>query len=101
MLTKGISVDDAPLIEFMDEVKRWIHNGRTGLHMSHHVFDHLLMSTEMLYGVITSFRDLGQVAQKINMPSKCVFFAANAFRSFLAVSAFLVRVFSLINCIRG
>lgn len=101
MLTKGISIHDQPLIEFMDEVKRWIHNGQTGLHMSHHVFDHLLMSTEMLYGVITSFRDLGQVAQKINMPSKCVFFAAKVLRRFFTVSAFLVRVFSLINYIRG
>jgi hypothetical protein len=68
MLTKGIKVTDHPLIEFMEEVKRWIHNGQQGIAMSHHLFDHLLMSTEMLYGVITTFRDLDQVAKKIKLP---------------------------------
>lgn len=68
LLTKGVTVEDHPLLAFMDEVKRWIHHGRTGLTMSHHLFDQLLMSTEMLYGVITTFRDLNQVAQKVKLP---------------------------------
>ena len=68
MLTKGIRVDDHPLLEFMDEVKRWIHRGRSGITMSHHLFDQLLMSTEMLYGVITTFRDLDNVAKKVKLP---------------------------------
>ena len=39
----------------------WIHHGEKGTGaalMSHHLFDHLLMGTEMLYGVITTFRDV-------------------------------------------
>jgi hypothetical protein len=68
MLTKGIKVTDHPLIEFMEEVKRWIHNGQQGIAMSHHLFDHLLMSTDMLFGVITTFRFLVQVAININLP---------------------------------
>lgn len=69
MLTKGIKVDDHPMIEFMNEVTRWIRHGKTGLTMSHHLFDHLLMSTEMLYGVITTFRELSKVTGKIRLPS--------------------------------
>ena len=66
MLTKGIDVDDHPLLEFMDEVKRWIpcawrdHNVASPLRSTAYV-------TEMLYGVITTFHDLAHVA-KVKLP---------------------------------
>ena len=52
MLTKGLKLTDHPLVSFFDEVKAWIQHGEKGIAsqapmMSHHLFDHLLMGTEM------------------------------------------------------
>ena len=72
-LVKGLKESDHPLVEFWHDVKKWLEHGETGIAsaaplMSHHLFDHLLLGTEMIYGVITTFRDLHQVAEKIKLP---------------------------------
>lgn len=64
---------NCPLLEFWYSVQLEIEEGMTLSSFrfsmsSHHILDHLILSTEMLYGVIMIFKDLQDVGGKIELP---------------------------------
>jgi NhaP-type Na+/H+ or K+/H+ antiporter len=62
---------NCPLLEFFDSVHLEIESGMVsfqGSLMSHQMLDHLMLSTEMLYGVIMIFKDLREVGGHIELP---------------------------------
>jgi hypothetical protein len=63
--------NNCPLCEFFYSVELEIEEGMTGFQDSlfaHQRLEHLLLSTEMLYGVIMIFSDLQEVGSHIAMP---------------------------------
>ena len=62
---------NCPLMEFFNSVELEIESGMTsfqGSLMSHQKLDHLMLSTEMLYGVMMIFKDLEDVGGHIELP---------------------------------